>query len=43
MVGAFGNCNRRAVGIVVGIRRIEFISLNAFQTFGNGNISFAGR
>ena len=41
MLGAFGNGDRRAVGIVVRIRRIEVIGLNAFHACGDGNINRA--
>ena len=37
MLGAFGNGDRRTVGIIVGIRRILVIGLNTFQAFSNGN------
>ena len=43
MVDAFCNGYGCTVGIVVGICRIEVVGLHAFQAFGNGDISFAGR
>ena len=41
MIGALCNCDRCAVGIVVGIGRILVIGLNAFHTCADGNINFA--
>ena len=42
MLGAFGNGDRRTVGIIVGVRRILVVGLNTFQAFGNGDINLAG-
>ena len=41
MLGAFGNGDRRTVGIIVGIRRILVVGLNTFQAFSNGNSNLA--
>ena len=42
MLGALGNGYGCTVGIVIGICRIEFVGLNAFQTLSDGNIHLAG-